>query len=95
MLKSWLAKQPEEQRSALEGWLTNIFPRAFDLAMTKPNVVETTKAGTLANALSHLRQVSEASCLVSVSHQKLFSFHAHQVNPGGELLNCKSDSCEV
>lgn len=58
MLKAWLGKVADpDQRDRLKGWLDDFFPRAFELALQKPNVVDTTKAGTLYNGLSHLVDV--------------------------------------
>ena len=38
--------------------MAELFTRAYDLALRKPNVVETTKTGILSNALSHLTDVT-------------------------------------
>ncbi|KAK3283536.1 hypothetical protein CYMTET_8768 [Cymbomonas tetramitiformis] len=59
MLKSWLAKQPEATRGRLEGYINEFFYRAFEMALAKPAVVETTKAGVLYGGLSHLSGLEE------------------------------------
>ena len=54
IVKGWLAKQPEETRSRLDGWCSDYFFKALDSALNLANATRTTKVGTIKNALSHL-----------------------------------------
>ena len=54
IVKGWLARQPDELRTRLEGWCNDFFFKALERASELPNATRTTKVGTIKNALSHL-----------------------------------------
>ena len=57
---SWLAKQPDVVRPALELWMEEYFYKAVNMLLEmKGNVVETTRMGIVNTGLSHLSGVSE------------------------------------
>ena len=54
IVKGWLSKQPEELRGQLGGWCDEYFFQALDRALGLGTVTQTTKVGTIKNALSHI-----------------------------------------
>ena len=54
IVKGWLSQQPEDVRSQLGGWCDEYFFQALDRALGLGTVTNTTKVGTIKNALSHV-----------------------------------------
>eukprot|EP00743_Colponemidia_sp_Colp-15_P007052 GILK01007609.1.p1 GENE.GILK01007609.1~~GILK01007609.1.p1 ORF type:complete len:2172 (-),score=437.61 GILK01007609.1:43-6558(-) len=55
LLASWVRKQPDDMQSKLSGWLEDLFNRALEWVLrANAFVVDTTKVGTVMNALSYL-----------------------------------------
>ena len=54
IVKGWLSKQPEELRGQLRGWCDEYFFQTLDRALGLGTVTQTTKVGTIKNALSHI-----------------------------------------
>eukprot|EP00753_Platysulcus_tardus_P014516 PLAT4386.4.p1 GENE.PLAT4386.4~~PLAT4386.4.p1 ORF type:complete len:4448 (-),score=2754.09 PLAT4386.4:79-13422(-) len=55
VVKKWLRSQPEDARSSLTSWLDDFFYSALDWVLDRDAfIVDTTKVGTVMNALSHI-----------------------------------------
>lgn len=59
IVSCWIRRQPEELQIKLQGWIDDFFFRALSHVLeTNAPVVQTTTAGVVNNALSHLVGVS-------------------------------------
>lgn len=55
VMSKWLSTHPKADPSGkATSWFTQMFPRAYDLALALPVVVPSTRFGLLENVLSHL-----------------------------------------
>ena len=54
ILKSWIKRQASAAQGKLESWTKEYFHKALEWTLARQSVVDTTKAGVLNNALSHL-----------------------------------------
>lgn len=60
VVQSWLAKEPEDTRSATEQYINDYFFEAFNWIIKQNDfIVETTLIGTVLNGLSHLHGVHD------------------------------------
>lgn len=68
IVSCWLRRQPEELQMKLQQWIDDYFFRALDWVVElNASVVETTKAGVVNNALSHLVGVSTKAEFVAAA----------------------------
>ena len=59
IVSAWLKKQPAELQMKLDNWLSEYFFKALDWVLAQDSaVVDTTKAGIVVSALSHLHGVA-------------------------------------
>lgn len=95
VMAKWLTQHPTADASGkAASWFSQLFPRAYDMVLSQPAVVPSTKFGLLENVLSHLSAgvQSKRDLLVGLAQGLGYTLAPeHRADFITQLLRCVKD----